>query len=209
MDFSIRLEEMLVNLLPVTRVVKNQMLCSRLWAGLRDASFRNFVKFKVDSISDFNQLRKVLRELEVKFNSGRTLYPSGLISSTFCGSSGPSHSVTSVSPVSSATSSVSQAIGSAVGKPVLPSVGQLLGVDIGLVDQLKTLNEQMAKMSTRMDYMEKELKNVRNNHNSGLSKDRPANMSSSARPGSVASSSAKYSKSSKPLNRNPPLSKGL
>ena len=68
-DYSIRLEE-LVSHLQLDRHSKNEMLCSRLWSGLRDKDFRNFSRFKYESISDFATLRKVLREMEDDFVRG-------------------------------------------------------------------------------------------------------------------------------------------
>lgn len=67
-DYSIRLQELIATL-PVDRRLKNEMLCSRLWSGLRDPDFRNFSRFKYESISDFSLLRKVLREMEEDFRS--------------------------------------------------------------------------------------------------------------------------------------------
>lgn len=74
-NLSIRFEE-IISHLPLTRVTKNDMLCSRLWAGLRDTDLRNFSRFKVEAVSDFNQLRKVLRELEDDFKSTKPILAS-------------------------------------------------------------------------------------------------------------------------------------
>ena len=49
--------------------VRNDMLRSKLWSGLRDANLRNASRFKYDAITDFETLRMELRTIELDMNN--------------------------------------------------------------------------------------------------------------------------------------------
>ena len=64
-QYSIRLENMLQQIKDyVPEQLKNEMLRSKLWSGLRDPQLKNASRFKYDLEPDFNQLRIAIRKIE-------------------------------------------------------------------------------------------------------------------------------------------------
>ena len=66
-DYSIRIENLLRRATVSTQLhesVRHEMLCSKLWNGLRDPLLKNSSRYKFDVIKDFNVLRVDLRTIE-------------------------------------------------------------------------------------------------------------------------------------------------
>ena len=66
-DYSIRIENLLRRATVSTHLPekeRHEMLCSKLWNGLRDPLLKNSPRYKFDVTSDFNVLRMDLRQIE-------------------------------------------------------------------------------------------------------------------------------------------------
>ena len=66
-DYSIRIENLLRRATVSTHLPekeRHEMLCSKLWNGLRDPLLKNSSRYKFDVTSDFNLLRMDLRQIE-------------------------------------------------------------------------------------------------------------------------------------------------
>ena len=64
---SVRIENLLRRATPSRPVdvhVRNEMLCARLWNGLRDPLLKNSCRFMFEYEKDFNKLRKYIRSVE-------------------------------------------------------------------------------------------------------------------------------------------------
>ena len=71
-EYGMRLEGLLQTCIDrgdISSGVRNDMLRSKLWSGLRDASLRNASRFKYDAITDFETLRMELRTIELDMNN--------------------------------------------------------------------------------------------------------------------------------------------
>ena len=76
-EYGMRLEGLLqtcIDLGDISNGVRNDMLRSKLWSGLRDASLRNASRFKYDAITDFETLRMELRTIELDMNNANATY---------------------------------------------------------------------------------------------------------------------------------------
>ncbi|XP_052799847.1 uncharacterized protein LOC128231276 [Mya arenaria] len=77
-DYSLRLEQLLsTSNLQLDPHSKNDMLRNRLWSGLRSPELRNVSRYKFESVSDFNTLRKELRVIEQELGSVVSVKPVG------------------------------------------------------------------------------------------------------------------------------------
>ena len=66
-DYSIRIENLLRGATVSTQQhesVRHEMLCSKLWNGLRDPLLKNSSRYKFDVTKDFNVLRREIRQIE-------------------------------------------------------------------------------------------------------------------------------------------------
>lgn len=66
-DYSIRIENLLRRATVSAQLhesVRHEMLCSKLWNGLRDPLLKNSSRYKFDVTKDFNILRREIREIE-------------------------------------------------------------------------------------------------------------------------------------------------
>ena len=66
-DYSIRIENLLRRATVSTQLhvsVRHEMLCSKLWNGLRDPLLKNSSRYKFDVTKDFNVLRREIRQIE-------------------------------------------------------------------------------------------------------------------------------------------------
>ena len=75
-DYSLRLEQLLCKSdLHIDEQQKNAMLCSKLWSGLHDHSLKNITRFKFETVKDFSQLRRELRQVEQELGNTHVLSP--------------------------------------------------------------------------------------------------------------------------------------
>ena len=66
-DYSIRIENLLrraTRSRTISDEIRNEMLCSKLWNGLRDPLLKNSSRYTYGTEKDFNQFRKKLRSIE-------------------------------------------------------------------------------------------------------------------------------------------------
>ena len=66
-DYSIRIENLLrraTRSRTISDEIRNEMLCSKLWNGLRDPLLKNSSRYTYETEKDFNQFRKKLRSIE-------------------------------------------------------------------------------------------------------------------------------------------------
>lgn len=66
-DYSIRIENLLRRATQFRRIdvsIKDEMLCSKLWNGLKDPLLKNSTRYKYDTERNFNNLRKEIRSIE-------------------------------------------------------------------------------------------------------------------------------------------------
>ena len=66
-DYSVRIENLprrATQNRPIHEIVRNEMLCARLWNGLRDSRLKNSCRFMYETEKDFNKLRKSVRSVE-------------------------------------------------------------------------------------------------------------------------------------------------
>ena len=66
-DYSVRIENLLrraVRNRSITYTVRNEMLCSKLWNGLRDPLLKNSSRYTYETEKDFYELTKKLRAVE-------------------------------------------------------------------------------------------------------------------------------------------------
>ena len=71
-EYGMRLEGLLQTCIDrgdISSGVRNDMLRSKLWSGLRDANLRNASRFKYDAITDFETLRMELRTIELDMSN--------------------------------------------------------------------------------------------------------------------------------------------
>lgn len=138
-EYSLRLERLLTNAnLDLDRQSKNDMLRNRLWSGLRDDELRNVTRYKFESISDFNILRRELRQIEEDFKSHKSP-PSTSVPTSYSIPSVPTAPSTSSNPVSE-----------------IPCSVKMSAVEHKILQQLEELTVQMKKLNTRVETMEKE-----------------------------------------------------
>ncbi|MCU7954523.1 MAG: hypothetical protein KZQ64_14205 [gamma proteobacterium symbiont of Bathyaustriella thionipta] len=73
-DYSIRIENLLRRATVATELhesVRHEMLCSKLWNGLRDPLLKNSSRYKLEAVKDFNILRRDIRSIEQDLNTSR------------------------------------------------------------------------------------------------------------------------------------------
>lgn len=66
-DYSIRIENLLrraTDKKQIEESSRHEMLCSKLWNGLRDPLLKNSSRYKYETENDFNKLRKEIRSIE-------------------------------------------------------------------------------------------------------------------------------------------------
>ena len=66
-DYSIRIENLLrraTDKKQIEESSRHEMLCSKLWNGLRDPLLKNSSRYKYETETDFNKLRKEIRCIE-------------------------------------------------------------------------------------------------------------------------------------------------
>ena len=71
-EYGMRLEGLLQTCIDrgdISNGVRNDMLRSKLWSGLRDANLCNASRFKYDAITDFETLRMELRTIKLDMNN--------------------------------------------------------------------------------------------------------------------------------------------
>ena len=95
-EYGMRLEGLLQTCIDrgdISSGVRNDMLRSKLWSGLRDANLRNASRFKYDAITDFETLRMELRTIELDMNNANAA------SDTSASASGTSKDTKNVSQI--------------------------------------------------------------------------------------------------------------
>ena len=73
-DYSIRIENLLrraTNKKQIEETTRHEMLCSELWNGLRDPLLKNSSRYKYETETDFNKLRKEVRSIEQDLKTSR------------------------------------------------------------------------------------------------------------------------------------------
>ena len=73
-DYSIRIENLLrraTNKKQTEETTRHEMLCSKLWNGLRDPLLKNSSRYKYETETDFNKLRKEVRSIEQDLKTPR------------------------------------------------------------------------------------------------------------------------------------------
>lgn len=71
-DYSIRIENLLRRATQSRHIqdsIKNEMLCSKLWNGLKDPLLKNSSRYKYEVEKDFNNLRREIRSIEQDLQS--------------------------------------------------------------------------------------------------------------------------------------------
>ncbi|MBV2113413.1 MAG: hypothetical protein KUF82_20870, partial [Candidatus Thiodiazotropha sp. (ex Ctena orbiculata)] len=128
-DYSIRIENLLrraVRNRSITDTVRNEMLCSKLWNGLRDPLLKNSTRYTYETEKDFNELRKKIRAVEQDLTvSSATAQTSSLSSS-----SSPATDLSDIKNIKQLQQSISDS----------NSTNQKLD---GLLQQMKLLRERM------------------------------------------------------------------
>lgn len=74
-DYSIRIENLLRRATQkriISESIRNEMLCSKLWNGLKDPLLKNSSRYKYDTEKDFNNLRKEIRSIEQDLSTSTT-----------------------------------------------------------------------------------------------------------------------------------------
>jgi len=144
-DYSLRLEQLLrhsaVDLRPAA---KNEMLRSRLWSGLRDGMLKNVSRYKYESINDFNELRKELRKMEQDLKSGMRVSGEKIESSV-----GQEKERAEVKAKDDSAEKVELAS------------AQMTAIDSRLLKQMQEMTDQFKKMNSRMDGLEKEVREMK------------------------------------------------
>lgn len=71
-EYGMRLENLIQSAVEKGHIsvhAKNEMLRSKFWSGLRDPLLKNASRYKYDTISDFDQLRKEIRAIELDLSN--------------------------------------------------------------------------------------------------------------------------------------------
>ena len=137
-DYSIRLEQLLTRTnLQLSRSQRDEMLCGRLWSGLRNQELKNMSRYKYEAIRDFNALRREIRQIDADMSS-----------------------------MSSKGAPVAPAIPPSPAETFPPenteSASQLLTiVENKLLKQLQELTGQMKTLGKRVESMEKEFRDFK------------------------------------------------
>ena len=84
-DYGMRLENLIQTCIDrntINSASRNEMLRTKLWSGLSDIGLRNASRYKYDTITDFETLRRELRtiELDLKTSASTTASSSGSVS---------------------------------------------------------------------------------------------------------------------------------
>ena len=59
--------------------VRNDMLRTKFWSGLRDSTLKNATRYKYDTIKNFDELRKEVRAIELELQiSGTSKIPASV-----------------------------------------------------------------------------------------------------------------------------------
>lgn len=134
-DYSFRLEQLLCSSkIDLDRGARDEMLRSRLWSGLRSQELKNVSRFKYETVRDYAQFRKELRQIEQDLNVGKEL-----------------EKVRRTEDVKGKESSVEKTPAAYQHAIQVDSTSKILR-------QLEELTREMRKLGTRMDTVEKELK---------------------------------------------------
>lgn len=155
-DYSIRLEQLLCKSnINFDRNTKNEMLCNRLWSGLRDRELRNASRYKFESVHDYGVLRRELRQMEQDIQASKH-------SQSSCSN------VASVVLVEQSEEKPGQTLKSTEAKAE-PACQFMSSVENKLLQQLQDLNNQMRQLNTRVGVVEKELQNLKKTTNRSAS----------------------------------------
>ena len=137
-DFSLRLEHLLRHSsVGLEQGTRNEMLRGRLWSGLRNSLLKNVSRYKYETVTDFNQLRKELRKIELDLEKSVKENVKERKKESF-------------TPVTEGVQKKTENVENVNAN--------MTSVEHRLLKQMQDMTDQFKRMTSRMDAMEKELK---------------------------------------------------